>query len=74
MLNLRTIAYLLGGEVFGRQVLVPGPDHSSDDRSLSIRIEPNAPDGFLVHSFAGDDPIVRNCSPETTPTRRPSHR
>jgi putative DNA primase/helicase len=53
-----TIARALGGEVVGRQVLAPGPGHSGLDRSLSIRIEPGAPDGFLCHSFAGDDPIV----------------
>jgi hypothetical protein len=27
------------------------------DHSLSIRIEPTAPDGFIVHSFAGDSPL-----------------
>src|SRR5262249_5293373 len=31
--------------------------HSPADRSLSIKLDSNAPDGFLVHSFAGDDPI-----------------
>jgi len=54
----RTIARALGGEVSGRQILAPGPGHSRLDRSLSIRIEPSAPDGFVVHSFAGDDPLV----------------
>jgi Toprim domain len=54
----RTIARALGGEISGRQILAPGPGHSRRDRSLSIRIEPDAPDGFLCHSFAGDDPIV----------------
>jgi hypothetical protein len=54
----RTIARALGGEVSGRQILAPGPGHSRLDRSLSIRIEPGAPDGFVVHSFAGDDPLV----------------
>lgn len=29
--------------------------HSRKDRSLSIRIDPSAPDGFLLHSHAGDD-------------------
>jgi Toprim domain len=57
-LDLRIIARALGGEVSGRQVLAPGPGHSPRDRSLSIKIEPDAPDGFLVHSFAGDDPIA----------------
>jgi putative DNA primase/helicase len=56
--DLRTIARALGGEISGRQILAPGPGHSRLDRSLSIRIEPAAPGGFVVHSFAGDDPIV----------------
>src|SRR5262249_26240087 len=54
----RTIARALGGEISGRQILAPGPGHSRLDRSLSIRIEPAAPDRFVVHSFAGDDPLV----------------
>jgi putative DNA primase/helicase len=58
MSDLRALARALGGEVSGSQVLAPGPGHSRLDRSLSIRIEPSAPDGFLCHSFAGDDPIV----------------
>ena len=29
----------------------------STDRSLSVKIDPNAPDGFVVHSFAADDPL-----------------
>src|SRR5262245_56379423 len=56
LLDLRSIARALGGEISGRQILAAGPGHSRSDRSLSVRIEPEAPDGFLVHSFAGDDP------------------
>lgn len=51
------IAAALNGEVSGDQVLAPGPGHSEKDRSMSVRLDPAAPDGFLVHSFAGDDPI-----------------
>ena len=36
---------------------MPGPGHSPKDRSLSITLVTSAPDGFLVHSFAADDPI-----------------
>jgi hypothetical protein len=54
-MDLRSIAHALGGEVCGRQVVAPGPNHSRKDRSLSIRRDPDAPDGFLVHSHAGDD-------------------
>lgn len=53
------IAHMLGGDVVGRsQVLAPGPGHSPRDRSLSIRLDDHAPDGFLVHSHAGDDPLA----------------
>jgi Toprim domain len=56
--DLRSLARALGGEISGRQVLAPGPGHRPQDRSLSIRIEPGAPDGFIVYSFAGDDPFA----------------
>ena len=39
-------------------MLAPGPGHSAADRSLSVKLDSNAPDRFLVHSFAGDDPLV----------------
>jgi putative DNA primase/helicase len=55
MIDLRSIARALGGEVNGRQVLAPGPGHSARDRSLAIKAEPSAPDGFLVFSHADDD-------------------
>jgi hypothetical protein len=54
-MNLRELAHILGGEVHGREVLCPGPGHSRSDRSLSVRIEPDARRGFVVNSFAGDD-------------------
>ena len=56
--NLQTLARALGGEVSNGQVLSPGPGHSPVDRSLAVRPDPNAPDGFVVHSFANDDPIA----------------
>ena len=56
-MTLQQIARALGGEVCGHQVHAPGPGHSPKDRSLSIKLDESAPDGFLVHSFAGDDPI-----------------
>jgi putative DNA primase/helicase len=56
-LDLRTIARALGGEVSGRRVLAPGPQHCPKDRSLCVSLAPTTPSGFLVHSFAGDDPI-----------------
>ena len=55
MTTLVSIARTLGGEISGDQVRCPGPGHSPVDRSLSVRLVPGAPDGILVHSFAGDD-------------------
>jgi putative DNA primase/helicase len=53
--SLREVARALGGEVTGQQVLAPGPNHDRHDRSLAVRFSAGSPDGFLVHSFAGDD-------------------
>jgi hypothetical protein len=56
--DLATIARALGGRVHGQEVHAPGPGHSANDASLCVRLDPNAPDGFIVHSFAGDDPLA----------------
>ena len=81
-MNLRAIALALGGEVAGGQVLAPGPGHSPRDRSLSIKVSQDAPDGFVVHSHAGDDwkecrdhvysrlNIVRETTPSAVPLPR----
>lgn len=53
--NLKSLAASLGGDVVGASVLVPGPGHSTRDRSLSITPSVVAPDGFIVFSHAGDD-------------------
>ena len=55
MTDLRAMARALGGEILGGQVVAPGPGHSAKDRSLGVRLSSGAPDGFLVHSYAGDD-------------------
>lgn len=57
MITLQHVARALGGEISAGQVLAPGPNHSPKDRSLSIKLEASAPGGFIVHSFANDDPI-----------------
>ena len=57
MISAKAAAAALGGEARGNQVLAPGPGHSKRDRSLSVTFTPGAPEGFLVHSFAGHDPI-----------------
>ena len=55
-MNLHFAAKALGGTVSSRDtVLCPGPGHSAGDRSLSVTFDADAPDGFLVNSFAGDD-------------------
>lgn len=55
-MDARHVAQLLGGNAIGRnEVLAPGPRHSRKDRSLSIKLDASAPDGFLVFSHAGDD-------------------
>jgi RecA-family ATPase len=59
LLDLQTLAKALGGEISAGQLRCPGPGHSAADRSLSIRPDPNAPDGFLVNTFSpADDPIA----------------
>jgi AAA domain len=56
-LTLQQVARALGGEISGNQILAPGPNHSAKDRSMSVKLDAGAPDGFVVHSFAHDDPI-----------------
>ena len=55
ILSLPQLAHRLGGVVSGAQVLCPGPNHGPRDRSLCVKLSANAPFGFVVHSFAGDD-------------------
>ncbi len=54
-MNLETVANVLGGIVSGGKILCPGFGHSKIDRSLCVTFDPKAPDGFWVHSFAGDN-------------------
>jgi hypothetical protein len=72
MSALSSWARALGGDVNGRSVTCPGPGHSPRDRGLSVTPEPSAANGFLVHSYAGDDPTgcldyVRARRPAFTP-------
>jgi hypothetical protein len=57
IVSAQEIARVLGGEAKGNTVTAPGPGHSPKDRSLSIKVDPSAPDGFVVHSFAGNHPL-----------------
>src|SRR5712671_4557836 len=70
--QLRLWARALGGTVSGMGVRCPGPG----DRALSVAPSATAPNGFLVNSFAGDDPIAcldyvraRLSLPEFSPER-----
>ena len=57
-IELHSLARALGGLVSNGEVHCPGPNHSKTDRSLSVRPDANAPDGFVVHCFSPkDDPI-----------------
>jgi len=57
-LSIESLHRALGGEVVnakrGRQIRCAGPNHSKADRSLAVALSDNG-DGFVVHSFAGDD-------------------
>jgi putative DNA primase/helicase len=77
-LSPQQLAAALGGDVSGGRVLAPGPGHSPIDRSLSVKIDSGAPDGFVAYSFAGDDPLAckdyvreRAGLGKWEPTRRP---
>lgn len=55
MMSAQKLATALGGQVAGpNTVLAPGPGHSKDDRSLAVKLDPRAPDGFVIFSHAGD--------------------
>ena len=56
--SIREVASTLGGDVSGAQIKAPGPGHSAQDRSLSVRVGREHPEGFIVHSFAGDDDMA----------------
>jgi RecA-family ATPase len=55
VIDSQFLARALGGEVSGDEIRAPGPGHSAKDRSLSVKIDPDAPDGFIINSFAGND-------------------
>lgn len=55
MIDARSAARALGGEISGGAILCPGPNHRPSDRSLSVKLDPTAPEGFVVHSHAGND-------------------
>ena len=54
-MKLYQLATALHGNLNGRWINIRGPGHCSGDRSLGICFDLNAPNGFWVHSLAGDD-------------------
>ncbi|MET4687397.1 AAA family ATPase [Sinorhizobium fredii] len=57
-LDAKIIARALGGIARGNQISAPAPGHSRKDDSLSVLIDPYAPEGFVINSFAGEDAIA----------------
>lgn len=58
----REIVAAKGGDWHGHYGKIPGPGHSRRDRSVSIKDSQVLPDGIVVNSFAGDDPLhVKDC-------------
>src|SRR5690606_4585556 len=49
-------ARVLAGDNRGDRILCPGPGRCSSDRSLEVMLHEGVPDGFLLHSSAGDEP------------------
>ncbi len=55
--SLHDIARAMGGEVIGDRACFPTPGHSKKDRGSWASIVPSAPDGVLIHSSNGGDPL-----------------
>lgn len=48
----------MGGQVHGNRACFPTPGHSKADRGSWATIVPGAPDGVLIHSNNGGDPLA----------------
>lgn len=73
-LDPQRLAAALGGKANGNQIQAPAPGHSKQDRSLSIHVGTQYPEGFVVNPHAGENPIEirdyvrRTCGlPDWTP-------
>ena len=51
--DLRAIAAHYGGNLSGKECLIPTPGHSPRDRGTAIRLASGAPDGLLVACYNG---------------------
>lgn len=76
-LDPNSMAAALGGTAHGNQIQAPAPGHSKRDRSLSIQVGSQYPEGFVVNPHAGEEPLAmrdyvrRTCGlPEWTPDRQ----
>ncbi|MBB5685651.1 AAA family ATPase [Sphingobium boeckii] len=58
MSQLAKIAAAMGGEVSGTRAMFPTPGHSKKDRGSWASLAPTAPDGVLIHSENGGDPLA----------------
>jgi RecA-family ATPase len=56
--DLKRIASVMGGEVVGNRAIFPTPGNSAKDRGSWASIVPSAPDGVLIHSANGGDPLA----------------
>ncbi len=54
----REITKHLGGDWHSHYGTVPGPGHSADDRSVTVRDHQTDPCDVVIRSFAGDDEIA----------------
>ncbi|HEX8554426.1 MAG TPA: AAA family ATPase [Sphingomonas sp.] len=58
MTDLRKIAAAMGGEVNGNVASFPTPGHGKRDRGSWASLVPGAPDGVLINSANGGDPLA----------------
>lgn len=57
IIDIRSAARALGGEVSGNSIGFPTPGHSARDRGSRLTFTPEAPEGFVVYSYNGYDPM-----------------
>ena len=55
---LQDIATAMGGKVCGDRAVFPTPGHGQRDRGSWASVVPGAPDGVLIHSENGGDPLA----------------
>ena len=58
MTDLNSIARAMGGEVSGKLARFPTPGHSKRDRGSTAELMATAPDGVLIRSYNGGDPLA----------------